>query len=366
MAFIQRIKALRHELWLLFWRKMPLKKNKVILWSDNFKTFGCSPKYIALELAKSGQWDVVWVLERGKAVPEVPGMRFVPYFSMKYLKEIATAKFIVCNHRTSAYHYFKKRKGQVYIQTWHSSLRLKMIEKDAPMLPQSYVDTAKADSRKIDLLLSGCRFSSEIFRRAFWYDGQILEQGTPRCDGLFGDGSAVKEKVYSFYGIEPGKKLALYAPTFRDDPGYSYGLDFDAFAKALGTDWVVGCRLHPKFDGKNLEGAIPMSGYPDMQELLIACDRLVTDYSSSMFDMAVAGKQCCLFVPDLAAYTAGDRGLYFDIRKLPFPVAEDMQSLCRLDFDAYEERRLAFLAQIGSFENGHAAENVVKWMQSAN
>lgn len=360
MSLILKLKSLRHEAWLAFWRAMPIQKNKVILWSDDFKSFGCSPKYIALELAKRGNFDVVWVLNQDRPVPaDLPeGIRLVRYFSMDYLKEIATAKVIVCNHRTSDYHFFQKREGQFYIQTWHSSLRLKKIEGDAPGLGEDYVSHAKADSAKIDLLLSGCAFSSDIFRRAFWYDGPLLEAGTPRCDGFFGDNFPVKQKVFSRFGIESGKKFALYAPTFRKDKKADlYGMDFARLQATLGEDWVIGCRLHPNLNAEvPAEGCVPMSKYPDMQELLRACDLLITDYSSSMFDMAVAGKKCALYVPDLDSYMAGERGLYFDISELPFPRAKDMDGLCGLSFEGYEEKCAAFLKEIGSFEDGNAAK----------
>lgn len=368
MSLILKIKSLRHKAYLAYCRKKSIQKNKIILWSDNFKSFGCSPKYIALYLAENfpGKYDLVWVLEQARPVPVgLPeGIRVVRYFSMEYLKEIATAKVIICNHRTTAYHYFEKRKGQFYIQTWHSSLRLKKIEGDAPGLGEKYVTGAKIDSTKIDLLLSGCRFSSDIFKRAFWYDGEIFEHGTPRCDGFFGSNEAVKRKVFDFYQIPPEKKLALYAPTFRKDKKASvYGMDFAMLEKALGSDWVMGCRLHPNLNADVTdENCISMSKYPDMQELLAACDLLITDYSSSMFDMAVAGKKCALYLPDLKEYTAGERGLYFDIEKLPFLKGESMEQLCPqlADFGDYEKRCAAFLKEIGSFEDGHAAEALAK------
>ncbi len=367
MGLMVGIKSLRHKVWQGFWRRMPIQQNKVILWSDNFKSFGCSPKYIALHLAEQypGKFDIVWVLEQGRPVPEgLPeGIRIVRHFSMEYLKEIATAKVIICNHRTGNVHYFKKRKGQYYIQTWHSSLRLKKIEGDAPGLGEEYASHAKADSEKIDLLLSGCAFSTDIFKRAFWYDGEIFEHGTPRCDGFFRQSDA-KSKVYRFYDIPVEKKLVLYAPTFRKDKKASvYGMDFEKLGAALGADWAVGCRLHPNLnaDVSGL-GCISMSSYPDMQELLAACDLLITDYSSSMFDMAVAGKKCALYVPDLESYMAGERGLYFDIQALPFPKAKDMDELCSCvaDFAGYEERCQVFLKEIGSFEDGNAAQAVAE------
>ena len=371
MELINQIKALRHKAYLAWCRKLPIQPNKVILWSDDFKTFGCSPKYIALYLAEQypGKYDIVWVLEREKTAPaDLPaGIRIVRYFSMEYLREIATAKVIVCNHRTGDYHFFNKRKGQFYIQTWHSSLRLKKIEGDVPQLPDGYIEAAKRDSEKIDLLLSGCRFSTDIFRRAFWYDGEILEKGTPRCDGFFGDNASVKEKVYAHFGIPEGKRLALYAPTFRDDKSASlYGFQPEKLQESLGDDWRVGCRLHPNLNAEIPEGtAIPMSKYPDMQELLQACDLLITDYSSSMFDMAVAGKKCALYVPDLETYMANERGLYFDLMELPFPKAKDMDELCDAvkNFGGYDARCAEFLDKIGNFEQGNAAQETAKWIE---
>lgn len=372
MNLLNRLKSLRHELWLEICRRMPIQQNKIILWSDNFKTFGCSPKYIALYLAEKypQKYDIVWVLEREKSVPDdFPAhIRIVRYFSMEYLREIATAKFVVCNHRTSDYHFFRKRRGQYYIQTWHSSLRLKKIEGDVSQLPDSYIQVARKDSEKIDLLLSGCGFSTDIFRRAFWYSGEILEKGTPRCDGFFGDTAAIKQKVYTHFGIPANKKLALYAPTFRNDKSASlYGFEPDKLQESLGDDWCMGCRLHPNLNAEIPEGtAIPMSQYPDMQELLRACDLLITDYSSSMFDMAVAGKKCALYVPDLEAYLANERGLYFDLMELPFPKAMDMDALCSTvqKFDGYDAKCAEFLDKIGNFEQGTAAEEVAKWIES--
>lgn len=371
---IQPIKALRHKLWQGFWRMMPIQQNKVILWSDGFKAFGCNPKYIALYLAEHfpGKYDVVWVLDRDKPVPEgfPANIRLVRYFSMEYLKEIATAKVIVCNHRTGKGHFFCKRKGQFYIQTWHSSLRLKKIEGDTSALSDAYIANSKEDSRKIDLLLSGCKFSSDIFRRAFWYDGEILEKGTPRCDGFFRNTDAVREKVFAFFGIAANQKLLLYAPTFRNDHKPSlYGFSPEQAQSALGADWVVGCRLHPSISGNvDMGSALNMCSYPDMQELLIACDLLITDYSSSMFDMAVAGKPCALYVPDLDAYQSKERGLYFDIQKLPFPKAETMDSLCQClqnwDMETYKNNLEHFCEQIGSFENGNAAEAVAQRLET--
>lgn len=374
---IQKIKSLRHTAYLKYYHSLPLKKNKILFWANNFRFYGDSPKYIAEYLNKNypGKYDLIWVFELGKPIPDdfPKEMRAVRFFSIAYLKEISTAKFIICNARTSPYWFFNKRQGQIYIQTWHSSLRLKMIEGDTFSLPESYVAAAKADSQKIDLLLSGCKFSTEIFRRAFWYDGEIMQSGTPRCDIFFGDKAKAKQKVFEHYNIKSEAKLALYAPTFRDNKtAQTHGLDFEKLSAALNkftkADWVIGCRYHPNLkDSAVPDNTVSMTAYPDMQELIAAADFLITDYSSCMFDMAIKGSPCVLYVPDIEEYTARERNLYFDLMSLPFSSAHDMNELVSVvesfNFNEYSKKVHSFLNLVGCSEDGHASERVAKFIE---
>lgn len=373
MIIIDKIKKMRHKVLISFYRHKPLQKNKIIFWANSFKQYGCSPKYITEYLLENypNQFDIVWVFENGVSVPDEvkEKVRVVYYFSKEYLKELHTAKYIICNMRTGSSYCWKKRKDQIYIQTWHSSLRLKKIEGDAAEhFSTKYIEACKEDSKKIDLLLSGCEFSTQIFKRAFWYDGEILECGTPRCDIFFDDTEKAKEKVFNFYNIESDKKLVLYAPTFRSNkPSDFLGMDFDRLKKVLGDEWVIGARLHPNIlNSVDVNGAIPMSKYPDMQELIAAADLLITDFSSCMFDMAIAKKPCVLYAPDLDEYLNSERGLYFDIERLPFPIGKSMDELCSLlsDFnnDIYYRNLDAFMEQIGSFEEGIASKRVCEYI----
>lgn len=373
MSVIAEIKKFRHEAYVWKFCHTPIQKNKIILWADSFRHFGCSPKYIALYLLRHypGRFDLVWVFEDGAVPPpDFPDeIRRVRYFSIDYLMELHTAKFVICNMRTGPAHHWSKRPGQIYIQTWHSSLRLKKIEADAAEhFDPSYVETCREDSLRIDLLLSGCRFSSDVFRRAFWYDGEILESGTPRCDVLLSGNCDARRKVFDVYGLNPSGRLLLYAPTFRScRPSDFLGMDFRRLRASLGEGWVVGARLHPNVLATVIpDDSVSMSGYSDMQELIAAADVLITDFSSCMFDMAVAGKPCILYAPDLDEYIEKERGLYFDIRELPFPIARSMDELCcvveNFDETLYQERRRKFLDSIGSFEDGRAAERVCRYI----
>lgn len=380
MNLVSNIKALRLRLLIAFYRVLPLKKNKIILWANSFKHYGCSPKYITEYIVRQfpERFDIVWVFEDGVEITsDLPStVRTVRYFSLAYLKELHTAAFIICNMRTGNAYMWKKRRRQKYIQTWHSSLRLKKIEGDAATnLPQSYIDNARKDSVRTDLILSGCDFSTEIFRNSFWYDGEILKSGTPRCDIFFDNNSMIRQKVCSNLGIDPTKKILLYAPTFRNDKQASLNdLDFGAIEQALsrrfGKEWCIIFRFHPNITTSYDLGpsGIDATRYPDMQELLVTADVLVTDYSSCMFDMAVARKPCFLYCPDLGNYVKNERGLYFNISELPFPLAQTNDELQHnienFDTGIYNANVDDFLSRVGSYEDGHAVERVVNYICS--
>jgi CDP-glycerol glycerophosphotransferase len=233
---------------------------------------------------------------------------------------------------------------------------------------------AQIDSQKIDLILSGCGFSTNIFRNSFWYSGEVLECGTPRVDMFFKDPSLVKRKVFEYYGIDLKSKLVVYAPTFRDNKkADTHGLNQELLLKTLeiktAEKWVLGIRMHPNIPDDICacnEKIIPMSKYPDMQELIVACDLLITDYSSCMFDAAIAKRACILFAPDLEKYLRDERGLYFAFRELPFLVAMNNEELSKVIMDfsrtTYEKKVDDFLESIESYEEGDASKKVVEYM----
>ena len=380
MSFVSAIKKFRHKFYLAKFRSMPIQQNKIIMWANSFKQYGCSPKYITEYLLENypGKYDIVWVFEPQVKIPEGldKRVRIVQYFSIDYLKELHTAKFVICNMRTGDAYFWHKRKEQIYIQTWHSSIRLKKIEKDAEQcFDEEYISSAKEDSKKIDMLLSGCDFSTNIFKNSFWYNGKIMKSGTPRCDILFGATQKIRDKVFDYYNIDKSSKIVIYAPTFRkgkdaDLHGVSPEKIVVSLKTKFGGKWVFMYRLHPNiiadYDFK-MTNSVDATKYPDMQELIAASDFLITDYSSCMFDMLIAGKKCSLYAPDVDEYVKDERGLYFDFSELPFSLARTNDELTEIieKFDElkYKEKSKDFLNKIGSYENGHAAEAVAKYIE---
>ncbi len=351
-------------------RLLPLSRRTVLLFSYYGEQYGGSPKYIGEYLAANSRARVVWAFVSPGSHPECAA-RKVRYGRFGYYHALATAGAVITNYRMTDE--FRKRRGQKYLQTWHSSLRMKMIEKDAEeTLPENYVRMAKKDSPQIDWLLAGSRKSEEIFRRAFWYDGRIAATGTPQCDILFSRTEEIRRKVCDRFGLDGSEKIVLYAPTFRRTDDLSvYLKEFDevltAFRSRFGGRWAVLVRLHPHLvlaaDGMRFgNGVYNATRYEDAQELLAAADALISDYSAIVFDYALTRRPCFLYVPDISAYTAGDRGLYFLPEELPFPGATTPEALCGKIGSFDENEYLAsvenFLKAIGSYEDGKACGRV--------
>lgn len=347
---------------------LPIKKNKIVASSFYGKGYSDNPKAIFEELRKRGEdLDLVWVTKPGQESTLPEGVRPVKYGSLRRIYELSTAKVWIDNCRKGA---MKKRKKQYYLQTWHG-LALKRIEKDAATkLDDEYTPYAIRDSGQTDVIVSNCAHMTKVYKTGFWYDGEVLETGSPRNDMLFEDAAPYRKKVREAMGLPVDRNLVLYGPTFRADHSLdAYCIEADGLLAALrdrfGGDWTLLVRLHPAveamsdrvftYDGKTVCNATP---YPDIMELLAACDCVITDYSSLMFDFALTGRPCFQFATDLQAYLA-DRNFYFPLSDLPFPCAESNAALCDNIRDYSEEtqksRWKTFNKDFGLIDDGKAS-----------
>ena len=134
---------------------LPITRKKVMFMSYYGSQYGCNPKYLSEYITKNHKdWKVIWAFTEPLKY-HIPGILKVRYLSFRYFYELCTCQVLITNYRMTKW--FIKRKNQTYIQTWHSSLRLKMIEKDAEAsLSPHYVEMAQKDSLQINCLLSGC------------------------------------------------------------------------------------------------------------------------------------------------------------------------------------------------------------------
>lgn len=358
----------------------PIKKNKIVCCNMKGKRYGDNPKYITdILLQKEKNLDIVWLINDPTDTEIPKSVRAVKNDFWHQIYELSTAKVWI-DSNTKQYG-FRKRKNQLYIQTWHGSYGLKKIYGDI-IDKVSKIDIAnvKYNSRNTDIMISNAKRTSEIYRRAFWYQGNILENGSPRNDIFFKNNEDVKNKVRNYFGLS-GKKVVLYAPTFRvdyrvSDLNLNYDILLQALSNRFGGEWVVLVRLHPNNlqDAKSFiqytDKIINASEYDVMQELLVASDVLVTDYSSCMFDFVTNGKPCFLYASDIARYKE-ERDNYYELEDLPFPVATNEQELKEVittfNADKYKKELNNLFEEVGLKETGHASEiaadYILKWMK---
>lgn len=370
-------------LYRIFWI-FPIDPKKIVYCNYNGDGYGDNPKYISEEVIKRGlNYKQVWlILSENIPTSEFPEtISTVPWYSLSAMYELATAGIWIDNNRKEGY--VRKRKGQIYIQTWHGGFALKKVEADVFPQQEWYVRNAKNDSKMADIFVSGSKIQSQIYRNSFWYEGDILEVGYPRNDILLPSKSSLKNKKILLQKIFKGmqrptnKKILLYAPTFRKKTSQKQErLDFQKCINALmnrfGGEWIVLVRLHPtgsknhNIGSDEIQGIYDLSAYPDMQELLYISDVLITDYSSCMFDFGLTMRPCFLYTPDLNSYMNDDRGFYIELDELPFSVFRSNEELCTgiesHDTKTYIENINYFFEKYGSFERGNASQSVVNWI----
>ncbi|MGJ0204888.1 CDP-glycerol glycerophosphotransferase family protein [Leucobacter sp. gxy201] len=232
---------------------------------------------------------------------------------------------------------FRRGRSQTVLQTWHGTM-LKHLALTRPNTGLQTRIATRRESRRWSLLLSQNPHSTAQFARSYAYRGEILETGYPRDDRLAravvpavaaGHGperiDIVVEAARRALGIPQGARVLAYTPTWRETRrGEANGLvdllDVHALAEELdapGDPWVVIVRGHSRTlrFGRYLgtdSRVIDVSRHPDINDVILAADLLVTDYSSIMFDAAVAAVPLAFFVPDLRDYRDRERGFTFD------------------------------------------------------
>jgi len=222
---------------------------------------------------------------------------------------------------------------------------------------------------KWDVLLSQNAHSTEIFRRAYAWDGPIWEEGYPRNDDM---STKTGEPIRELLGVRPEQKVVLYAPTWRDDNEDKLVdfLDLPVMARELGDDYVILLRGHSRTlrtDGNvRVPGVIDVTSYPNVTDLFLAADAMITDYSSVMFDYSVTGRPMIFFTPDLEQYRDQTRGVYFDLEELaPGPVAFTQDAVIAAlrsmadDAPGYAEKYAAWQQKFNAHDDGRSAERVI-------
>lgn len=352
-------------------KKLPVRSNWVLFESHMGKQYSDSPKYIYEEMLKMGKkYKYIWSYENPELI-EMPGPAIkVKKHSLRHFYYMNRSKYWVDNQGIA--HLVKKKKEQTYVQTWHGT-PLKRMGYDQKTLPTDReLSRLRLQTDSWDYFVSPNPYSTEIFRRAFRYGGEILETGYPRNDVLIQQPKDIAKKTRGFFNISQERRVILFAPTFRDWDPNSFQktlADILALSKKLDENTVVLLRLHYLLSDRISRLGLPSniinaSSYQDIQELFLISDVLITDYSSVMFDYALLKRPIILYTYDLVEYVTR-RGTYFDLEsRAPGPVCQTIDEvIAYLDepkrLRDYDKALENFILQFGSIEDGKAARKVI-------
>lgn len=376
-------------------RGIQTDKKLVVFCVFSGKGYSDSPRAIyeyMLSSEKYRDYRFVWIFkdpEQFRWLEKNPRTTLVQWASVPYEKAMAQAGYWIFNYRVSDHIW--PREDQVYVECWHGT-PLKRLGYDLTAGGNVMNTTAEIrqkydlDSAKFKYIISPSPYCSEKFTSAWNLAAQgkedtVLEQGYPRNDALI---NATPEKIRSIKeGLHitdreiGGKKIILYAPTWRDNQhtsgvGYSYtlGVDFQHLREALGEEYIILFRAHylvaNSFDFEAFRGFVyNVSSYPDINDLYLAADLLITDYSSVFFDYANLRKPMLFYMYDLAAYRDDIRGFYIGLDELPGPIVEKEEDLIRaipqqMVSHEWDDRYDAFLKKFAPFDDGQASRRAVE------
>ncbi|MEU2350835.1 CDP-glycerol glycerophosphotransferase family protein [Modestobacter sp. NPDC049651] len=355
-----------------------MHSHRKVVWNSFAGRYNDNPRALFEALRpRADEFDHVW-LARPDRLGDFPAdVRTVPYTgaSPEVRAELESADVIVSNDGISWE--WDKSPTTTYLQTWHGT-PLKRLHRDAVWTPEGRMPLVLRDIPRWDHLLSPGPAATPLFRSAFGYQGPVHETGYPRNDVLSSPtGARRRSDVRAALGLAHDAVAVLWAPTWRDDlvldpdrPDLDLPVAPAALAEAMGPDHVLLVRLHAMVaDRLVLPAGAPVrdvSRHPDISDLYLAADVLVTDYSSAMFDFAVTGKPLVHFTYDLAHYRDDVRGLYFDLAGIaPGPLRttaeEVVAAVAALPHRDSEEvaRYRRFQDTFCVLEDGHASDRVL-------
>lgn len=379
VIYIERITSkdienMRNQ-WNHYLKQIPVQRNKVFFSCFGGKGYECNCKYIAEKLLEEQKpVEIVWKVEKENLYSFPSGIRQVTDNTPEYEIELCSAGVIVSNMENAPCF---KNKMSYHINTWHGTGPFKKARASVAVNGNNpeWMKREREDMLRTDLCISNSSDNTYMFRKSFLYHGEILECGNPRNDILFENNGDIRKKVCDILNIDVDMKILFYAPTFRenvDSTFETYTLDMQkvlcTFKERFGEEFILLYRFHQKLrDYANFSDFYPfgvnVTDYPDVMELVVAADVLITDYSSIMWDFSLQHRPVFLYHNDVREYT-NDRDFYWPISKWPYVVAHTSEEMCEkiLSFDEkeYLSRLEHFFEEDPSYDDGHASGRVVE------
>ncbi|WP_100486217.1 bifunctional glycosyltransferase/CDP-glycerol:glycerophosphate glycerophosphotransferase [Sporolactobacillus pectinivorans] len=359
-------------------RLLPLKKNVIVFESFWGKSFGDNPKaiYDYIEHVYGNHFHYIWFMNNDYT-PVTGRAKAVRKYSFLYFYYFARGKYFVEN--TTFPNLYVKRRGQIEMQTLHGTFMKKMGLDETVTFNTKYEQTALLKrSGRWDYLISPSHYMTEVSTKAYLFERQIVPCGFPKNDQLYKNNNSeyiksVKEKLH----LPLDKKVILYAPTFRSRYQFEIRLDLAMLQQRLSSDYVLLLRLHYFVTGRtNVEPykgfVFDVSPYPDIQDLYLVSDVMITDYSSVMFDYAHLKRPMLFFAYDLDYYRRVLRGIYLNYEKtVPGPIVSKTEEVIRAIRELsgstmYQQKYRQFYDKYCTYGRGESSKKAAEYLLNRN
>lgn len=370
-AFLQRW---RFGLWIALYavasRLVRVRDGRTLFLSDSRTDFSGNIAFLRDEIRRQRPDAVVVGIFKASLADRRP-LRD----SLRLPWELARAQTIVLDDYYPMIYPLEIRPQTRLLQVWHAAGAYKKVGWSRAGLPGGPLPGSVAHRNYTDATVSS-ETIREDYAEAFAMDvARVHALGVPRTDVFFDTGriDRTASTIRTRLGLRPEQRIALFAPTFRGNGQLSAHYDVGAvpwhdFVRDLGEDWVVLVKLHPFVAraGSDIpphDQIIDVSAERELNDLLMAADVLITDYSSAIFEFSLLGKPMVFFCPDVEVYAA-ERSFYHPFEDyLAGPLVTDGAELAAAVRDARAGTDLArFRERFMSACDGRSTERIVREM----
>ena len=356
---------------------------------DNLLIFGAyqgesflgNTKYLFLYLNEFSDYECIWVSRSKEIVRELSEMGFTSLyaFTFKAFSKLRKARCVFITHGKGDVLPIKLSKKTKLIFTWHGN-PIKKVGFDSPTLKNNRYDTKILDilSKEISFIVVSSEDEKRKMETSYRVPlERIIVTGYARHDFLC---NRTDEEINIFkerLGFpEDIKNIILYGPTFREEKiakmpfSKTNMIELDNFLKESNSILIF--KAHPgvnEIATIDLDNIIIPDSYVDPQELLLASDVLIFDYSSIMFEFLLTGNKPVISFPYDLEFYKKERGLYYDYLKfIPAPIVCNIPDL--IDHlktiknwsSKYEERRRNVCKLVNTFNDGNSCKRVAEFL----
>ena len=364
----------------LFFKIFKVEDNHIVFFSSRNRVDG-NPREIYLYLKKNcnSKFNMKYMVYKGTEIDKLDSKDICYHRTLKSLYYISKAKYWIMSDSVNPV--LKKKKSQIYIQTFHGHGPVKKMGLEIDEYRKEHTENKLKHIQDWDIYISMCEEEETQIKNSTGFDQKIFRLGIPSTDPIARSKKLSSDEIENLkkkYNIPLDKKIVLYAPTYREDLLGKENIKLNIESLCELQDYVFLVRLHPLLNAKTDKNIFKNSNFincenvPDIVDLYPITDILISDYSASIYEFALTDKKIILYPYDYEKYSTYP-GIVIDYQKImPGPICytekELYNTLKNLDtsFNGYEKKLKKFNKKFNYLNDGQATKRFVENLNCGN